>query len=181
MSIADGDDEGRLVTENSQFGQAPSSPNPEHHVLQLARRDLGAIHRAAQMAHRKWITSSTTTKISLQYPTHDSWRRGLSGGWDLQCPAVPAGTIRKFCSRTSTGNLWTSWSCSWSCYESYSSGNDLQIQRHWEQCWGEFQSSTARNIVRNHFRLSSCTRSQATLSVSRSYSRDDAERLAIWR
>ena len=41
---------------------------------------------------------------------------------------------------------------------------------------GEFQASEARIIVRKYFRVSSGARSSATLSSSRSYSRDDAEK-----
>ena len=72
------------------------------------------------------------------------------------------------------GSFWTSRNFSCSCFESYISANDFQIQEN--NVWGYFPSSTARIIFRNYFGVSSGTRSSATLSGSRSCSREDAER-----
>ena len=47
MSIPDGDGEDLRRVANSQLEEVPSSLSLEYHVLQLARVDPGAIHRAA--------------------------------------------------------------------------------------------------------------------------------------
>ena len=87
MSIADSDDEDLMGVEIPQLGQAPSSLSPQ-------RRDPRAVHRAA---HRHIVyqeVSSTTTTASLQCSTPDASRQELLEELKLQCPALPAGTIR---------------------------------------------------------------------------------------
>ena len=48
MSTPDGDDEDLRRIANSQLEEVPYSPSLEDHVLQVARREPGAIHRAAR-------------------------------------------------------------------------------------------------------------------------------------
>ena len=48
MSIVEGDDEDLISIENTQHGHTPSSRSLEDHVLRVARRDPGAVHRGAQ-------------------------------------------------------------------------------------------------------------------------------------
>ena len=86
---------------------------------------------------------------------------GNIGGIKITVLCITRRNNSKMLLKNINGSLWTSWICSYSCRESYSSSNDFQIQRHWEQCW---------------VTVSSGTRSTATVGVSGRYSGDDAER-----
>ena len=48
LFIVDDNGEDPMRIQGSQFGQAPSSPSLDDHVLQVARGDPGAVHRAVQ-------------------------------------------------------------------------------------------------------------------------------------
>ena len=73
MSIADGDDEDLLGIEHIQLEQAPSSISLEDHLLQVARRDPGAVHRAAQRheVHGEFPVLPHGFPCSAQHMIHD--------------------------------------------------------------------------------------------------------------
>ena len=96
---------------------SPSFSVLEEHGLQTARRDAGAVQRAAQKR----------TKTSLQYSKLGSSNQGSLEESELRCPAKPAGLIPKCCPRASTGSLWSSRNCTCSSFESYSSANMLRV------------------------------------------------------
>ena len=129
LSFADGNDEDLMGIEHSRLEQVPSSLSLKGLFFSTGTERLGCDSQSRPKAHSTCRISSTTTRTSSQYPTHDSWRQGVLEESKLQCLASPPGAIRKCWPRTSTGSLWTSWHCSFSRYESYSRANDVQIHR----------------------------------------------------
>ena len=81
MSIADGDDEDTRGTDNSQFGKAPPSRSLEDHVLQIARRDSGAVYRAAlrQVDDEEVPIRPQGIPYNTQHLMHD-----VRGYWRIQ-------------------------------------------------------------------------------------------------
>ena len=83
--LADGDDEDLMGIENYQHGQAPSSLSLEEHVLQMARRDLCAGHRALQRYTVHSEVPKLTARTSSHCSTPDACRHGSLEESELQC------------------------------------------------------------------------------------------------
>ena len=96
MSISDGDDEDLMGFANVQLGQAKSSPCLEDDALQMARRDLGAVHQAAQrnIGFGQFQVLQQGHPLNTQHLIHD-----VRDQWKIK---IPAESIRKCCPRTST-------------------------------------------------------------------------------
>ena len=67
--------------------------------------DPGAVYRAATQASNIWRSSNTSPENSSQHATLDAWHEGSLKASRLQFPALPAGTTRKCCPRTSKGSV----------------------------------------------------------------------------
>ena len=122
----------------SQFGQAPPPISLERSYSWHSTEEPGCSLPSSPKASRVCWSSSTSAMISSQCATPDAWHEEVLEESRLQCPAWPARTSRK--------------NCNWSCYESYSSANNVQTQRRWEWCWSELQSATERMGFRNCFK-----------------------------
>ena len=127
-----------METKKSQFGQAPPPVSLERSYSSNSMEEPGCSLPSSPKASSICWSSSTSAMIYSQCATPDAWHEGVLEESRLQCPAWPAGTSRT--------------NCSWSCYESYSSANNVQTQRRWEWCWSELQSASERMVFRNYFK-----------------------------